>query len=138
MKNQLKMYNANTAGTIKELSSLESTPLNKGTTETQAKRFQYTAELLAGIQAGIYDEKYFTENNISGTGMFSAKEAKAYVARGKAIADNAMFNAEVQDELARSAVNLKQIKKIDEANKNEVGSGKIADLSMTEAKLLEN
>lgn len=134
MKNQLKMYNANTAGTIKELSSLESTPLNKGTTETQAKRFQYTAELLAGIQAGIYDEKYFTENNISGTGMFSAKEAKAYVARGKAIADNAMFNAEVQDELARSAVNLKQIKKIDEANKNEVGSGKIADLSMTEAK----
>lgn len=134
MKNQLKMYNANTAGTIKELSSLESTPLNKGTTETQAKRFQYTAELLAGIQSGIYDAKYFTENNISGTGMFSAKEAKAYVARGKAIADNAMFNAEVQDELSRAVVNLKQIQEIDKVNKNEVGSGKIADLTMTEAK----
>ena len=134
MQNQLKLYNATSAEKIKELGSLENTPLNKGTTETQAKRFQYTAELLAGIQSGIYDEKYFTENNISGTGMFSAKEAKAYVARGKAIADNAMFNAEVQDEIARSVVNLQQIEKIKEANKNEIGSGKIADLSMTEAK----
>lgn len=134
MENQLKMYNANTDDTIKELSSLKSTPLNKDTTETQAKRFKYSAEILAGIQAGIYDEKYFEQNYTEGTGMFSAKEAKAYIARGKAIADNAMFNSEVQDELARSAVILKQIKKIDEANKNEVGSGKIADLSMTEAK----
>ena len=45
-----------------------------------------------------------------------------------------MFNAEVQDEIARSVVNLQQIEKIKEANKNEIGSGKIADLSMTEAK----
>lgn len=134
MQNQLKLYNATSAEKIKELGSLENTPLNKGTTETQAKRFQYTAELLAGIQSGIYDEEYFTENNISSTGMLSAKEAKAYVARGKAIADNAMFSAEVQDEIARSVVNLRQIEKIKEANKNEAGSGKIADLSMTEAK----
>ena len=38
------------------------TPLNKGTDETQASRFRYTAEILAGIQTGIYDEKYFQEN----------------------------------------------------------------------------
>ena len=55
-------------------------------------------------------KKYFKEN-YSGTeyGMQSkkAKETKAYVARGKTIADNAMFNAEVQeDEIAYSIVNL--------------------------------
>lgn len=133
MQNQLKLYNANSAEKIKELSSIENTPLNKGTTEAQAKRFKYSAELLAGIQAGIYDGKYFEQNYREGTGMLSAKEAKAYVARGKAIADNAMFNAEVQDEIARSVVNLLQIKMIEEINKNEVGSGKIADLFMTEA-----
>lgn len=139
MQNQLKLYNSNSAEKIKELGSIENTPLSKGVTKFQAERFQYTAEILAGIQSGIYDEEYFTEN-ISGTGILNAKkevrkaEAKAYVARGKAIADNAMFNAEVQDEIARSVVNLQQIEKIKEANKNEVGSGKIADLSMTEAK----
>lgn len=139
MQNQLKLYNSNSAEKIKELSSLENTPLNKGVTKFQAKRFQYTAEILAGIQSGIYDEEYFTEN-ISGTGILNAKkevrkaEAKAYVARGKALAENAMFNAEVQDEIAYSIVNLDQIAKLKETNKNEVGSGKIADLSMTEAK----
>ena len=134
MQNQLKLYNSNSAEKIKELGSLENTPLNKGTTESQAKKFKYTAELLAGIQSGIYDEKYFQENYRNGTGMTSAKEIKAYIARGKAIADNAMFNAEVQDEIAYSVVNLQQIEKIKELNKNEVGSGKIDALSITEAK----
>lgn len=134
MQNQLKLYNSNSAEKIKELGSLENTPLNKGTTESQAKKFKYTAELLAGIQSGIYDEKYFQENYRNGTGMTSVKEIKAYIARGKAIAENAMFNAEVQDEIARSVVNLQQIEKIKEANQNEVGSGEIDDLSITEAK----
>ena len=132
MKSQLKLFNNTTASKINVLSSLKNTPLNIGTDEAQASRFRYTAELLAGIQTGIYDEKYFKEN-ISGTGMLSPKEAKAYVARGKAIADNAMFNPEVQDEIARAAVILQRIEKIDKANKNEIGSGKIADLSMTAA-----
>ena len=134
MRNQLKLYNSNSAEKIKELSSLENTPLSKGTTESQAKRFKYTAELLAGIQSGIYDEKYFKENDRTGTGMFSDKEIKAYIARGKAIADNAMFNAEVQDEIAYSIVNLDQIAKLKDTNKNKVGSGEIKDLSITEAK----
>lgn len=134
MQNQLKLYNSNSAEKIKELSSLENTPLNKGTTEFQAKKFKYTAELLAGIQSGIYDEKYFKENYRNGTGMTSAKEIKAYIARGKAIADNAMFSADVQDEIAYSIVNLKQIAKLKKINENEVGSGKIDDLSITEAK----
>ena len=126
MQRQLKMYNTSTAGTIEKLSSLESTPLTRGVSESQARKFSYSVEDLAGIQSGIYDEKYYESKY--------GKEAKAYVKRGKAIADNAMFNAEVQDELARATVNLQQIKKIDKANKNEVGSGKISDLSMTEAK----
>lgn len=139
MQNQLKLYNSNSAEKIKELGSLENTPLNKGTTKSQAERFQYTAEILAGIQSGIYDEEYFTEN-INGTGILNAKkevrkaEAKAYVARGKALAVNAMFNAEVQDEIAYSTVNLDQIAKLKETNKNKVGSGEIDDLSITEAK----
>lgn len=133
MQNQLKLYNSNSAEKIKELGSLENTPLNKGTTKSQAKRFQYTAEILAGIQSGIYDEEYFTEN-INGTGMSSVKEIKAYIARGKAIAENAMFNAEVQDEIAYSVVNLEEIEKLKEINENEVGSGEIDDLSITEAK----
>lgn len=134
MQNQLKLYNSNSAEKIKELSSLENTPLNKGTTEFQAKKFKYTAELLAGIQSGIYDEKYFKENYRNGTGMTSVKEIKAYIARGKAIADNAMFNAEVQDEIAYSIVNLDQIAKMKKTNENELGSGEIDDLSITEAK----
>lgn len=134
MRNQLKIYNANSAEKIKELGSLENTPLNKGTTEFQAKKFKYTAELLAGIQSGIYDEKYFQENYRNGTGMTSVKEIKAYIARGKAIADNAMFNAEVQDEIAYSIVNLDQIAKLKEINENEVGSGKIYKLAVSEEK----
>ena len=134
MQNQLKLYNSNSAEKIKELGSLENTPLNKGTTEFQAKKFKYTAELLAGIQSGIYDEKYFKENYRNGTGMTSVKEIKAYIARGKAIADNAMFNAEVQDEIAYSIVNLGQIAKMKKTNENELGSGEIDDLSITEAK----
>lgn len=139
MQNQLKLYNSNSAEKIKELGSIENTPLSKGVTKFQAERFQYTAEILAGIQSGIYDEEYFTEN-INGTGILNAKkevrkaEAKAYVARGKAIAENAMFNAEVQDEIAYSIVNLDQIAKLKETNKNKVGSGEIDDLSITEAK----
>lgn len=134
MQSQLKLYNSNSAEKIKELGSLENTPLNKGTTKSQAERFQYTAELLAGIQSGIYDEKYFQENYRNGTGMISAKEIKAYIARGKAIAENAMFNAEVQDEIAYSVVNLQQIEKLKEINENEVGSGKIDKLPVSEAK----
>lgn len=139
MQNQLKLYNSNSAEKIKELGSIENTPLSKGVTKFQAERFQYTAEILAGIQSGIYDEEYFTEN-INGTGILNAKkevrkaEAKAYVARGKALAVNAMFNAEVQDEIAYSTVNLDQIAKLKETNKNKVGSGEIDDLSITEAK----
>lgn len=132
MQRQLTLYNTSAQSTIDKLSSVESTPIGEtvfGTkkyTEAQAKKFKYTVEELAGIQAGIYDEKYFK-------GKYG-KEAKAYVERGKDIADNAMFSSEVQDELSRAVVNLRQIQKIDEANKNDVGSGKIADLSMTEAK----
>lgn len=132
MQRQLTLYNTNAQSAIDRLSSVEATPIGKtvfGTkkyTEAQAKKFKYTVEELAGIQSGIYDEKYFK-------GKYG-KEAKAYIERGKDIADNAMFSAEVQDELSRAVVNLKQIQEIDKVNKNEVGSGKIADLTMTEAK----
>ena len=136
MQAQLQLYNSTSAETIKKLTSPEYTPIVKGVTEAQARHFKYDAELLAGIQAGIYDEKYFEENNLGlgRTGMLSAKEAKAYVAYGRAVAENVMFNSEAQDELIRATVNLQQIQKIDEANKNKIGSGKIVDLSMTEAR----
>lgn len=139
MKTALKLYNTSSAEKIKELGSIENTPIStnafgvKNYTESQAKRFHYTAELLAGIQSGIYDEKYFKQNYSKEYGMLSADEAKAYIKRAKDVMDNAMFSSEVQDEVARAVVIIKQMKKIDEANKNDIGSGKIADLSMTEA-----
>lgn len=132
MQKQLNLFNTNVQSAVDRLSSVEATPIGEtvfGTkkyTEAQAKKFKYTVEELAGIQSGIYDEKYFKSKY--------GKEAKAYIERGKDIADNAMFSAEVQDELSRAVVNLKQIQEIDKVNKNEVGSGKIADLTMTEAK----
>lgn len=139
MQNQLKLYNTASAEKIKEIGSLENTHIStnmfgvKNYTEDQAKRFKYNAEILAGIQSGIYDEKYFKQN-FKEYGMTSADEAKAYIKRAKDVMDNAMFSSEVQDEISRAVVNLQQIEKIDKTNKNEVGSGKIADLSMTEAK----
>lgn len=138
MQTALKLYNTASAEKIKEIGSLENTPIStnmfgvKNYTEDQAKRFKYNAEILAGIQSGIYDEKYFKQN-FKEYGMTSADEAKVYIKRAKDVMDNAMFNSEVQDEIARSSVIIKQMKKIDEANKNDIGSGKIADLSMTEA-----
>ena len=138
MQTALKLYNTASAEKIKEIGSLENTPIStnmfgvKNYTEDQAKRFKYNAEILAGIQSGIYDEKYFKQN-FKEYGMTSADEAKAYIKRAKDVMDNAMFSSEVQDEVARAVVIIKQMKKIDEANKNDIGSGKIADLSMTEA-----
>lgn len=138
MQTALKLYNTASAEKIKEIGSLENTPIStnmfgvKNYTEDQAKRFKYNAEILAGIQSGIYDEKYFKQN-FKEYGMTSADEAKVYIKRAKDVMDNAMFNSGVQDEIARSSVIIKQMKKIDEANKNDIGSGKIADLSMTEA-----
>lgn len=126
MQKQLALYNMNAQSAIDDLSSIEATPIkSKLYTKAQAKKFKYTVEELAGIQAGIYDAKYFKDTY--------GKEARAYVARGKDIADNAMFSPEVQDELSRSVVILKQIQAIDKGTDYEIGSGKIADLSMSEA-----
>jgi len=135
MTNQLKLYKANSLKTIRQLSAVESTPVTEGVTKAQAERFKYDAELLAGIHSGIYDENYFKEENsrLSGTGMSSVKEVKAYIERGKAIADNALFNKEVQDEIARAVTSLWFFKQLSETNKNEIGSGKIIDMNITEA-----
>lgn len=132
MEQQNLLYNLSAQKAIDRLSSTSATPISvsalgmRNYTEEQAGRFGYTVEELAGIQLGIYDKDYFK-------GKYGA-DAAAYVARGKDIARNVMMSPEAQDELARAMVNLEQIRKINEANKNAIGSGKIADYSMTEAK----
>lgn len=116
LQGQLTLYKSNTQSAVDAY--------------TKGDKFKYNTELLAGIMTGVYDEKYFRENSISGTGMLSPKDIKAYIARGKSLADSLMFNPEVQDELTRSAVILKRIQEIDTENKKEAGAG-IANLAMT-------
>lgn len=142
MQKQIKLYNASAQKRLDELDEVSETPISKNAlgsnnySKAQADRFNYDIDTLAGIYLGIYDEDYFAKNFKEGTGMQSGekREVKAYIKRGKDIIDSAFFDKEIQDELAYAIVNKKQIAEIEETNKNEAGSGKIADMAMTKAK----
>lgn len=135
IERQLAFYNESTRETVKDLSSTERTPISKYirsvVSEEQANRFKYSIEQLAGIYSGQYNEAYF-KDNLSGTGMKSNKEITAYLARGREVFENAMFNKDIVDELAKAYVIIDFIKKIRDTNKNLIGSGDIADLSITD------
>ena len=142
MQEQIKLYNASAEKRLDELNEVSETPISKNAlgsnnySKAQADRFTYDIDTLAGIYLGMYDEKYFKQNYKEGTGMLSGekREVKAYIKRGQDIIDSAFFDKEIQDELARAIVNKMQITEIEETNKNEAGSGKIEDKSMTKAK----
>lgn len=125
MQAQLSLFSSNSQDRVDEIT--ESTPLEKG----QSKDFTYNAELLAGIKYGIYDADYFEKVGLGGTGMTSKKQIKAYIARGKTIADEALFDPEIKDEVARSIAIIERIQKIEKSEDYLIGSGKIEDLSMT-------
>lgn len=130
---QFSLFNSRTQDRIDTLSSLDVVPLSSNVKKEQAKRFHYTATILAGIKSGIYDKNYF-KDNLTGTGMTSNKDIGAYIERGKKVAENALFDKDVQDELSKAIVNLERLKEIkDNINKYAVGSGKLKDLSLTEA-----
>lgn len=120
---QTAMFNASTQATINTM--LDTITVPTKLREENIKGFTYTLEDLAGIEAGIYDEKYYKEKGI--------KNPKDYVKRGKEIADNAKLNPIIQDEFYMTVVALERKKKIEENLKNNIGSGKIEDLSLTEA-----
>ena len=129
---QFSLFNSRAQDRIDTLSSLDVVPLSSNVKKEQAERFHYTAEILAGIKSGIYDKNYF-KNNLTGTGMTSNKDIDAYIERGKKVAENALFDKDVQDEIARAIVNLERLKEIKDNVKHDVGSGKLKDLSLTEA-----
>lgn len=120
---QTAMFNASTQATINTMLDVITVPTKLK--EKNIKGFTYTLEDLAGIEAGIYDEKYYKEKGI--------ENPKDYVKRGKEIADNAKLNSKIQDEFYMTVVALERKKKIEENLKNNVGSGKIEDLYLTEA-----
>lgn len=120
---QTAMFNASTQATINTMLDTITVPTKLN--EKNIKGFTYTLEDLAGIEAGIYDEKYYKEKGI--------ENPKDYVKRGKEIADNAKLNSSIQDEFYMTVVALERKKKIEENLKNNVGSGKIEDLYLTEA-----
>lgn len=120
---QTAMFNASTQATINTMLDTITVPTKLN--EKNIKGFTYTLEDLAGIEAGIYDEKYYREKGI--------ENSKDYVKRGKEIADNAKLNSKIQDEFYMTIVALERKKKIEENLKNNVGSGKIEDLYLTEA-----
>lgn len=129
---QFSLFNSRTQDRIDTLSSLDVVPLSSNVKKEQAERFHYTAEILAGIKSGIYDKNYF-KNKLTGTGMTSNKDIDAYIERGKRVAENALFDKEVQDEISKAIVNLERLKEIKDNIKYETGSGKLKDLSLTEA-----
>lgn len=120
---QTEMFNASTQATINTMLDVITVPTKLN--EKDIKGFTYTLEDLAGIEAGIYDEKYYKEKGIS--------DAKNYVKRGKEVVDNAKLNSSIQDELYMTIVALERKKEIEENLKNNIGSGKIEDLALTEA-----
>lgn len=142
MQEQIKLYNASAEKRLDELDEVSETPISKNVlgrdnySKAQADRFTYDIDTLAGIYLGMYDEKYFKQNYKEGTGMQSGekREVQAYIKRGQDVIASAFFDKEIQDELARAVVNKMQITEIEETNKNEAGSGKIEDKSMTKAK----
>lgn len=142
MQEQIKLYNASAKKRLDELGEVSETPISKNGlgkfnyTKEQADNFTYDIDKLAGIYLGMYNENYFRDNYKEGTGMLSGdrKEVKAYIQRGKDIIASALFDKEIQDELARAIVNKKQIAEIEKMNKNEVGSGEISDTAMTKAR----
>lgn len=134
LQRQLQAYEDVAGARIRRFTSLSVTPISvehglfgdsQKYTEEQAKRFTYDYNILAGIASGAYTESDFEKK--------WGDEAEAYYARGVDIVKQIMADREIQDEFSRSAVAVKRLKEIKEANKNEVGSGKIKDLSMTEA-----
>lgn len=120
---QTAMFNASTQATINTMLDTITVPTKLN--EENIKGFTYTLEDLAGIEAGIYDEEYYKAKGI--------ENPKDYVKRGKEIADNAKLNPIIQDEFYMTIVALERKKKIEENLKNNVGSGKIEDLYLTEA-----
>lgn len=136
LSQELKAYNVTSEAKINELA--ESTPISingwgfKNYKAEEIADFTYNAEILAGIHSGIYDKEYFKKNK-DGTGLKSDSEIAKYIQRGKDIYDNAIYNKEVQDEISRSEVILQRQEEIKEANANEIGSGKIADLTLSSA-----
>lgn len=120
---QTAMFNASTQATINTMLDTITVPTKLN--EKNIKGFTYTLEDLAGIEAGIYDEKYYKEKGI--------ENPKDYVKRGKELADNAKLNSIIQDEFYMTVVALERKKKIEENLKNNIGSGKIEDLYLTEA-----
>lgn len=125
MQTQLSLYSSTSQDRVNEI--MKRTPLGKG----QAGYFTYTTELLAGIKSGVYDADYFKKVGLGGTGMISQSQVKAYIARGKVLADEALFDPKIKDEMARSMTNIERIQEIEKSEAYLIGSGKIADLSMS-------
>ena len=120
---QTAMFNASTQATINTMLDTITVPTKLN--EKDIKGFTYTLEDLAGIEAGIYDEKYYKEKGISDT--------KNYVKRAKEISANAKLNPIIQDDFYMTMVALERKKEIEENLKNNIGSGKIEDLYLTES-----
>lgn len=120
---QTAMFNASTQATINTMLDVITVPTKLN--EKNIKGFTYTLEDLAGIEAGIYDEKYYKEKGI--------ENPKDYVKRGKELVGNVKLNSSIQDEFYMTVVALERKKKIEENLKNNIGSGKIEDLALTEA-----
>lgn len=130
LQRQLQAYEDVAGARVKQFTSLSVSPRTKAHaseyTKEQAKRFTYDMKILAGIGSGIYSPSDFESK--------WGDEAEAYTMRGMDIVQSLLFDPETQDEFSRYMVNMLQLKAIKEnVGNNVVGSGKIKDLSMTEA-----
>jgi hypothetical protein len=137
LEKQLAMYEDVAGARARKLGSLEATPIGLehgvfGDTQKysseQAKYFRYSIKDLASIMSGNYSETEIARR-------WGKEHVQAYIERGKDIAKNALFDTEIQDELARAIAVMTRLKEIEKNEPYAIGSGKVKDLSMTEAQL---
>lgn len=129
LKATVSAYNASAQQRIDEI--------NRGIVgyDSQA-RFHYSAETLAKIASGEIDDKYLAENVIEGSGMLSnlPAERKAYLARGNILAESALMDTQVSDEVAKLIVIAKKLKELDVELEKDIG-GNVKEVTATPAEI---
>ena len=121
IQNKLGLYNANSQNALDAMNG---------------SRFSYTTELLAGLESGKYDKKYFLEHPDLATslGIRTPSDFKEYKKQGEILYKKALYNTETQDELVKAYALLQLLQDIEKENAKEVGSGKLAKVSVTDTR----
>lgn len=130
-----KEINLKTKAMLQEQQKVAGQSLNQAIPELMQKssvpkKYKYTGKILAGLHSGSLTLADI-ENNYATYGLSSAKEAFKYQQAGLNMVKNVLSDPSLIDELLTMLIAEQRIKAIDEANLNEIGSGKIPNLSVS-------